>query len=119
MSQVMGHLNIQSTRGKTALLLGVCLAYLAAYVSWEEVMCATAGVTITAPVITAGLLFGFRGGLAAGLISFPVNPKFPQTEAYESYVNSYLVKPVDFTRFTRLMKDLGFYWLCWNRQPWR
>jgi CheY-like chemotaxis protein len=38
--------------------------------------------------------------------------------AYDNYVNSYLVKPVDFDKFTTLMDDLGFYWLCWNRRPW-
>jgi len=37
--------------------------------------------------------------------------------AYRSHVNSYLVKPVDFDKFTKLMDDLGFYWLAWNRKP--
>lgn len=37
--------------------------------------------------------------------------------AYDSYVNSYLVKPIDFAKFSQLIKDLGFYWLIWNRQP--
>ncbi len=37
--------------------------------------------------------------------------------AYEHHANSYLVKPVDFGKFTELMDDLGFYWLGWNRQP--
>ena len=37
--------------------------------------------------------------------------------AYDGNANSYLVKPVDFARFTELMKDLGFYWLAWNRHP--
>ena len=41
-----------------------------------------------------------------------------QYKAYDNYVNSYLVKPVDFDAFTQLMQDLGFYWLCWNRQPY-
>lgn len=41
------------------------------------------------------------------------------TEAYDLHANSYLVKPVDFGQFTRLMDDLGFYWLAWNRRPWR
>lgn len=36
--------------------------------------------------------------------------------AYDSHVNSYLVKPVDFDKFTKLMDDLGFYWLAWNRK---
>jgi CheY-like chemotaxis protein len=36
--------------------------------------------------------------------------------AYERYVNSYLVKPLDFTQFSQLMDDLGFYWLGWNFQ---
>ena len=38
--------------------------------------------------------------------------------AYDNHANSYLVKPVDFDKFTRLMDDLGFYWLGWNRHPW-
>lgn len=38
--------------------------------------------------------------------------------AYSGHVNSYLVKPVDFESFTRMMEDLGFYWLAWNHYPW-
>lgn len=38
--------------------------------------------------------------------------------AYSEHVNSYLVKPVDFNNFTRMMEDLGFYWLAWNHYPW-
>jgi CheY-like chemotaxis protein len=37
--------------------------------------------------------------------------------AYANFVNSYLVKPVDFDKFKELMDDLGFYWLAWNRCP--
>lgn len=37
--------------------------------------------------------------------------------AYDNYVNSYLVKPVGFEDFSRLMNDLGFYWLGWNTHP--
>jgi CheY-like chemotaxis protein len=37
--------------------------------------------------------------------------------AYENHVNSYLVKPVDFAKFSQLIDDLGIYWLDWNRQP--
>jgi CheY-like chemotaxis protein len=39
-------------------------------------------------------------------------------EAYEAHANSYLVKPVDFAKFTQLMEELGFYWLGWNHYPW-
>jgi CheY-like chemotaxis protein len=35
-------------------------------------------------------------------------------QAYKCYVNSYLVKPVDFDEFTQLIDDLAFYWLNWN-----
>lgn len=38
-------------------------------------------------------------------------------KAYQLNANSYLVKPVDFQKFTQMMKDLGFYWLAWNRHP--
>ena len=37
--------------------------------------------------------------------------------AYDHHANSYLVKPLDFPRFTDLMRDLGYYWLVWNRRP--
>lgn len=36
------------------------------------------------------------------------------TKAYQNYVNSYLVKPVEFDKFMQLMEELGFYWLNWN-----
>jgi CheY-like chemotaxis protein len=38
-------------------------------------------------------------------------------KAYEFHANSYIVKPVDFLKFTQLMDDLGFYWLGWNEHP--
>ncbi|MBI5381959.1 MAG: response regulator [Opitutae bacterium] len=38
--------------------------------------------------------------------------------AYAYHANSYLTKPVDFGQFAALLKDLGFYWLAWNRRPW-
>ncbi len=38
-------------------------------------------------------------------------------QAYEHHANSYVVKPVDFEMFVRLMNDLGFYWLSWNKCP--
>lgn len=37
--------------------------------------------------------------------------------AYNNHANSYLVKPVGFEEFNRLMNDLGFYWLGWNMHP--
>jgi len=37
--------------------------------------------------------------------------------AYDNHVNSYLVKPVGFDEFSKLMNDLGFYWLGWNTHP--
>ncbi len=38
--------------------------------------------------------------------------------AYQHHANSYLTKPVDFESFSNLLRDLGFYWLAWNRRPW-
>jgi CheY-like chemotaxis protein len=37
--------------------------------------------------------------------------------AYNSHANSYLVKPVGFEEFEKMMQDLGFYWLAWNTNP--
>jgi CheY-like chemotaxis protein len=38
--------------------------------------------------------------------------------ACKGHANSYLVKPVDFVKFTELMNMLGFYWICWNKKPY-
>jgi CheY-like chemotaxis protein len=38
-------------------------------------------------------------------------------KAYYNHANSYLVKPVGFEDFRKLMEDLGFYWLGWNVNP--
>jgi CheY-like chemotaxis protein len=37
--------------------------------------------------------------------------------AYSNGAGSYLVKPVDFAKFTALMDAFGYYWLAWNRFP--
>lgn len=39
------------------------------------------------------------------------------TRAYHYNVNSYLVKPLDFTKFANLLETFGFYWLAWNIYP--
>ena len=39
-------------------------------------------------------------------------------KAYEHSANGYVVKPLDFERFQQLMKELGYFWLGWNRSPW-
>ncbi len=38
-------------------------------------------------------------------------------DAYANGAGSYLVKPVDFEKFHKLMDAFGFYWLAWNRFP--
>ena len=35
----------------------------------------------------------------------------------DNYVNGYLVKPVAFDDFRRMLRDLGFYWLVWDQHP--
>ena len=37
--------------------------------------------------------------------------------AYDLRANSYLVKPIDFEKFSDLMHDLGLYWSKWNKSP--
>ena len=40
-----------------------------------------------------------------------------KVKAYDNRANSYLVKPVDFAQFTKLMDTFGYYWLAWNQYP--
>jgi CheY-like chemotaxis protein len=40
-----------------------------------------------------------------------------KVKAYANQASSYLVKPVDFEKFAKLMEHFGFYWLVWNRFP--
>jgi CheY-like chemotaxis protein len=37
------------------------------------------------------------------------------SRAYDLNVNSYLVKPIDFNKFTKLIETFGFYWMVWNK----
>lgn len=39
------------------------------------------------------------------------------SKAYQLHANSYLSKPVDFDQFTKLMEELGLYWLGCNHFP--
>jgi two-component system response regulator len=38
-------------------------------------------------------------------------------ESYRLGVNSYVTKPVDFDRFTEAVRQLGLYWMLFNRRP--
>ena len=63
---------------------------------------------------------GRRAGSLGGAVrrSGAGDGRTGRAKAYEHHVNSYLVKPLDFDKFTKLMDDLGFYWLGWNHYPW-
>ena len=38
-------------------------------------------------------------------------------KAYEGHASSFLVKPVDFTKFSKLMETFEYYWVVWNQYP--
>jgi two-component system, response regulator len=39
------------------------------------------------------------------------------TETYNLGVNSYIVKPLDFSQFAEAVRQLGVYWIILNRMP--
>lgn len=40
-----------------------------------------------------------------------------RARAYEAGAGSFLVKPVDFGKFQKMMESFGHYWLVWNQYP--
>lgn len=38
-----------------------------------------------------------------------------RAKAYDHHANSYVVKPLDFTQFRKMVDDLCLYWGVWNR----
>ncbi len=49
------------------------------------------------------------------LTSSKENPDIEK--CYELGVNSYIVKPVEFNDFTKVVSDLGLYWVLHNQTP--
>jgi CheY-like chemotaxis protein len=45
------------------------------------------------------------------------NAESDMASAYSNGAVSYLVKPVDFDKFTKLLDSFGYYWLAWNSFP--
>ncbi|CAN5194883.1 response regulator [soil metagenome] len=37
-----------------------------------------------------------------------------RAKAYQHHANSYVVKPINFSRFRQMVKDLSLYWGVWN-----
>jgi CheY-like chemotaxis protein len=42
-----------------------------------------------------------------------------RARAYQEHANSYLVKPLDFSKFREMADDLQLYWGMWNQPPSR
>jgi two-component system response regulator len=45
------------------------------------------------------------------------NSESDMVSAYSNGADSYLVKPVDFKKFTKMLEAFDYYWLAWNRFP--
>jgi len=41
-----------------------------------------------------------------------------RVESYKLGVNSYIVKPVEFDNFAKVVAEIGFYWVLLNKRPY-
>ncbi len=41
-----------------------------------------------------------------------------RVESYKLGVNSYIVKPVEFDKFAKVVSEIGFYWVLLNKLPY-
>lgn len=55
------------------LTLGTAATYVLVFVAMDGVLENQAGILATVPVVVAAWLYGWRGGLVAGLLAFPLN----------------------------------------------
>jgi CheY-like chemotaxis protein len=46
------------------------------------------------------------------------NEERDRVESYRLGVNSYIVKPVEFDNFAKVVSSIGFYWVLVNRPPY-
>ena len=69
----LGSASLGSHKRRLAVILASYIAYILAFNFLEAVLGPAAGIIVTLPVLMAAWMFGLRGGLAAGLISLPLN----------------------------------------------
>ena len=62
-----------SSKRRLAIVLASYIAYILAFNLLELALGTITGIMITLPVLVTAWMFGLRGGVAAGLISFPLN----------------------------------------------
>ena len=72
-SEEAPQIDIESSKVKVAIVVGVTIAYVMAYSPLSKPLGNVAGILAVVPVITVGWAFGFRYGLLAGMMAFPIN----------------------------------------------
>ena len=70
------HTFSRPARSKLALVVGVAVAYVAAYTPLSHVFGNVTGIFAVVPVITVAWALGLRFGLLGGLMAFPINSLF-------------------------------------------
>ena len=66
-------MGIHSSRLQSVIVAAAFIAYLVAFFPLHSALGNIAGIFVTGPVLLAACFFGLRGGLIAGLLTYPVN----------------------------------------------
>ena len=81
----MGRVDSKAVKTRLALILGHVVVYVVVYTLLSPALGSDTAILATLPIVMAGVFFGLRGGLLAGILALPLNVSLVQLAADMSW----------------------------------